>query len=126
MMKIKAALGLIILFGLSFAGAEDAARDEANWDWLGAGPIYSYGGVFNPYYTHYPTYIYTPPSYGILPVYADPFQYSSWPYADQYLGWIYPPRSWWIGAHKDLTKTLDIARTGSSIRIYSNGLWRTP
>jgi hypothetical protein len=43
MAKIRVVLFLIILLGTSFAGAEPAATSEKYWDWLGVGPIYSYG-----------------------------------------------------------------------------------
>ncbi|MCK9564647.1 MAG: hypothetical protein M0Q43_01195 [Methanothrix sp.] len=37
-----------------------------------------------------------------------------------------PTNVWWIGTHGDLPKTIAIARSGSSVRVYSNGLWKTP
>jgi hypothetical protein len=126
MAKIRVVLFLIILFGTSFASAEPAAASETYWDWLGVGPIYSYGPFFTtqPYYPYYyPAYSYTP-SYSSWPVYVDSYWYNPWPSAQPY--YYYPTNPWWIGTHGDLPKTLDIARSSSSVRVYSNGIWRTP
>jgi hypothetical protein len=137
MAKIRVVLFLIILLGTSFAGAEPAATSEKYWDWLGVGPIYSYGPfsasqTYYPYY--YPAYSYTPstPSYSSWPVYTDSYWYRPWPSAQPYYYYQpyfiskYPTNPWWIGTHGDLPKTLDIARSSSSVRVYSSGIWRTP
>jgi hypothetical protein len=133
MAKIRVVLFLLILIGTSFAGAEPAASSETYWDWLGVGPIYSYGpySTYQPYYSYHPAYSYTP-SYSTWPVYADSYWYNPWTSAQPYYYYQpyfvskYPTNPWWIASHGDLPKTLDIARSSSSVRVYSNGIWRTP
>jgi hypothetical protein len=139
MVKIATVLFLTILFGTSFAGAEQADTSETYWDWLGVGPIYSYGDFIPPYYPYYlyspyyyPAYRYTPHSYSTWPKYTDTFWYYPWSYGEPYnyyspyFAWKYPTNAWWIGTHGDLQRTLAIARSSSSVRVYSNGLWQTP
>jgi hypothetical protein len=138
MAKIAIVLFLIILFWTSFARAEEAAPAETYRDWLGVWPIYSYGNSISPYYPYYlyspyySSYSYTPPSYSTQPVYADTYWYNPQSYGEPYyyyppyFAWKYPTNAWWIGTHGDLPKTLDIARSGSSVRVYYNGLWQTP
>ena len=81
------------------------------WDWMAVYPVYSYNGLLSPNY--YPTYSYAWP--GVQPAY----------YYPTYLAWRYPTSPWWIGEHWDLGKTMQIARYGSSIRVYSPGGWQT-
>jgi hypothetical protein len=126
MIKIAALLALLILWGGSYAGATETDVSGTYWDWLGVGPIFGYGSFFSPYY---PYYTYSSPADYAPPYYSPTYSYS-WPYAQPY--YYYQPYSisshpspWWIGTHGDLPKALDIARSGSSIRIYSNGIWRT-
>jgi hypothetical protein len=133
MAKIRAVLFLLILFGTSFASAEPAATSETYWDWLGVGPIYSYGpfSTYQPYYSYHPAFSYTP-SYSTWPVYTDSYWYNPWTsaqpyyYDKPYFVRKYPTNPRWIATHEDLPKTLDIARSSSSVRVYSNGIWRTP
>ena len=111
-------LFLIVLFSATFAGADQADTSETYWDWLGLGPIYSYGpfSTYQPHYTYYyPAYWYNPGTNW------EPYYYYS-----PYFVSKYPTNAWWIGTHGDLLKALDIARSSSSVRIYSNGIWRTP
>ena len=133
MAKIRAVLFLTILLGTSFAGAQQTASSEANWDWLGVGPIYSYGGPFSAYQPYYyPAYSYPPHSYSTWPVYPYPYRYNPGTYGKPYyyyqpsFAWKYPTNAWWIGTHDDLPRALAIARSGSSVRVYSNGFWQTP
>ncbi|MDD4161656.1 MAG: hypothetical protein PHW87_04160 [Methanothrix sp.] len=134
MVKIAMALFLYILLAATFAGADGADTSKTYWDWLGVGPIYSYGPyyAYQPYYTYYyPAYSYAH-SYSTWPVYAASYWYNprtNWEpyyYYSPYFVSKYPTNVWWVGTHGDLPKTLDIARSGSSMRIYSNGIWRTP
>ncbi|VVB67885.1 Uncharacterised protein [uncultured archaeon] len=115
----EAISSIVILIAVSWicsAGAEEAHSSDLP-DWLGTGPIYSYGDYRSPYYfpSYYPYYypyyhpyydeshlIYSP-----SPAYSDPF------------------RSWWVGAHEDLPKVIDIARSSSSMRVFANGAWQT-
>lgn len=124
MAKIATVSFLIILGGIFLAGAQQADTSETNWDWLGVRPIYSYGDIIYPYY-------YVPHSYVAWPKYADTFWYYPWIYGQPYyyppyFAWKYPTNAWWIGTHEDLPKALAIARSGSSVRVYSHGLWQTP
>lgn len=100
------------------SGAADAASSAQNWDWLGVGPIYSLGSLF---WTGYPYYAYYSPSYLHPWPYVQPFYY----YPPSYIG-VYPEYPLWVGSHKDLDKTLAIARSGSSVKVYANGTWQTP
>jgi len=133
MVKIIAVLFLAILFVATFAGAQQADTTETYWDWLGSGPVYRYGDVILPYYQYYyPAYSYTPPGYPTRQTYIDTLWHYPWSYLDPnyyyqpYFFQKYPVNARWIGTHEDLQKTIAIARTGSSVRIYSNGFWRTP
>jgi len=132
MKKIIAVLFLTILFGISIADAQQADISETYHDWLGAGPIYRYGDVIPLYQYYYPAYSYAPPGYPFWQKYIDTFWRYSGSYNDPYYYYQpyfirrYPENAWWIGAHGDLPKTIAIARSGSSVRIYSNGLWQTP
>jgi len=97
-------------------------------DWLSAGPIYSMA----PYYYH--PYPYDQLS-GFAKLYAydyaSPFYFPSYyfvdpkPYYTEFWAQAYPG-VWWVGYHQDLGRTLDIARTGSSFRIYRGGVWQPP
>jgi len=111
--RFAAALVLIILCSFPSAMAEES-EDAPYWDWLGVGPIFSYGGFYNPYYAYYPYY----------PVYSPPVvQPYVWPY------FHYKPtyaQTWWVGEHRDLEKVLQRARAGSSIRVFSGGFWTAP
>lgn len=133
MPKIAIVLSLIIVFWTALASADQPAPVETYRDWLGVWPIYSYSNFFSsyPYYLYspyYPTYSYTPPSYTIRPAYIDTYEVYNEPYYyyQPYFAFKYPTNVWWIGTHEDLPKTLDIARSGSSVRVYYNGLWQTP
>ncbi|MBN1234602.1 MAG: hypothetical protein JW999_00970 [Methanotrichaceae archaeon] len=139
MTKIAMALFLIFLFITCFAGAEESINDGADRDWMGVWPIYSYGNFISPYYQYYPyytydspAYSYTPPRYSTWPKYSETFWYYPRSYAEPYyyyqpyFAWKYPTSVWWIGTHGDLPKTLDIARSSSSVRVYYNGYWQTP
>ncbi|MCX6668774.1 MAG: hypothetical protein NTV25_03080 [Methanothrix sp.] len=136
--KLEAISIIAILIAVSWicsAGAEEASS-FALPDWLGAGPIYSYGNYHFPYY--YPYYDDSPLIYSPSPAYTGPF----WNYAQPYYYsgpyWTLPyspfaadlkPRNpfkpWWVGAHRDLPRVLDIARSSSSMRVYANGAWQT-
>jgi len=115
MAKIIAVLFLTILFAVAFGGAQQADTSETYRDWLGSGPIYRYGDVILPYLPYYQYYY--PWSY------KGPYPYY---YYQPYFVQGYPASVWWIGTHEGLQKTIDIARSGSSMRIYSNGFWQTP
>lgn len=124
MAKIATVLFLIILGGISFAGAQMATTSETSGDWLGVRPIYNYDHLISPYY-------YIPQSHGTWPKYTDTFWYSPWSYGlpyyyPPYFAWTYPTNAWWVGAHEDLPRALAIARSGSSVRVYSHGFWQTP
>lgn len=96
------------------AGSEKKAEKGPAWDWLGVYPVYSYNGLLSPYYPYYyPTYSYAGP--GAQPAYYHP----------TYLVSRVPTHPWWVGAHNDLGKTMQIARFGSSIRVYTPGGWQT-
>jgi len=122
MSRIAAILALIVLFaGFIAASAQSAEGNEKKaiesspgHDWLGVGPIYSYDGLISPYYPYYyPTYSYFLP--GSQPAYYNP----------TYLVARFPAYPWWIGEHGGLGKTMQIARSGSSMRVYSGGVWQT-
>ena len=94
-------------------GSEKKQEKGPAWDWLGVYPVYSYNGLLSPYYPYYyPTYSYAGP---VRPAYYHP----------TYLVQRFPTTPWWIGEHNDLGKTMQIARFGSSIRVYSPGGWHT-
>ena len=122
MTKIAAVLALLVLWVVCFIGAaqstEGTADSGRSWDWLGVGPIYSYASMLSPNYPYYSYYL---PTYSIPWPYSQPFYY----YPPSYIV-SYPTDPWWIGTHKDLSKTIEIARSGSSMRVYSNGVWQTP
>jgi hypothetical protein len=122
MIKNAAFLALLMICTVCFVGvvqsSEDAADSGRSWDWLGVGPIYSFGSMLSP---SYPYYSYYQPTYSIPWPYAQPFYY----YPPSYI-MSYPTDPWWIGTHKDLAKTVEIARSGSSMRVYSNGVWQMP
>jgi len=121
MTRIAGILALLMLWVVCFLGAAQSSEDNIDishqWDWLGVGPIYSFGSMLS---TTYPYYSYYQPTYSIPWPYKEPFYY----YPPSYIisDSTYP---WWIGTHKDLTKTMEIARSGSSMRVYSNGIWQT-
>lgn len=100
------------------SGTAGEASAASSSDWLGVGPIYSLGSLFWP---GYPYYAYYNPSYLHPWPYVQPFYY----YPPSYIG-VYPEYPWWVGGHKDLDRTLAIARTGSSMKVYANGIWQTP
>jgi hypothetical protein len=127
---------LFILVGICSAGAADANNFNSSWDWLGT-PIYSYGGSTSPYlHTYYPFFWNAQSIYSHSPSYSDPYFNYVQPYYFNEPYWTYPyspnfrpkylDKPWWIGSHTDLPKVLNIARSGSSVRIYSNGFWQTP
>jgi hypothetical protein len=131
--ELEAISGIAILIAVSWicsAGAEEAPSFDLP-DWLGAGPIYSYGDYRSPYFYpyYYPYYrpyyddshlIYSP-----SPAYSDPFR--TLPYAR--FAADFGPRNqfrpWWVGAHEGLPKVIDIARSSSSMRVFVNGAWQT-
>jgi hypothetical protein len=133
MIKLIAIYILIILLGIGSADDEGVDNAKSNWDWLGT-PIYSYQN--NPFPYYYPLLDNSPFFYSPSPIYTSPNRnyISPYYYGEPY--WTYPYNSyfareylaypWWIGAHKDLPKVMNIARSSSSVRIYSNGLWHTP
>lgn len=100
------------------SGTADAVSVASSRDWLGVGPIYSLGSSF---WSGYPYYAYYDPSYSHPWPYAQPFYYYPPSYLSEYSA--YP---WWIGSHSGLDKTMAIARSGSSLRVYANGIWQTP
>jgi len=115
--KLEAISIVVILIAVSWicsAGAEEASS-FALPDWLGAGPIYS------------PSPVYT----GLFWNYAQPYYYSGpyWPLPYSPFAADLKPRNpfkpWWVGAHRDLPRVLDIARSSSSMRVYVNGGWQT-
>lgn len=119
MSRVAAVLIILVLCLGCYAAA---AQSESNspgkkvengpaWDWMAVYPIYSYNGLISPYY--YPAYSYA--WRGVQPAY----------YYPAYLSRRYPTSPWWIGEHWDLGKTMQIARYGSSIRVYSPGGWQT-
>ena len=137
MMKVGIICILIILLGMCSAGAAEANNVNSNWDWLGT-PIYNHGYYNYPYFHtyYYPFLDNTPPIYSPAPAYSDRFldyvpsyYYSGPPWTYTYspdFGWKYRAEPWWIGSHTDLPKVLSIARSGSSVRVYSNGFWQVP
>jgi hypothetical protein len=137
MMKVGFICMLFILLGMGSASADGAKNVSSNWDWLGT-PVYSYADYNSPYrYTYYYPFFdnnplinrhspafsdrflnYVPPNY-----YQEP--YWAFPYSSDF-GLRYLAKPWWIGSHTDLPKVLNIARSGSSVRVYSNGFWQPP
>lgn len=123
MSRITAVLIVVILCLACYAGAAQGNNPDSSekktergpaWDWLGVYPVYSYNGLLSPYYPYYyPTYSYTWPK--VQPAYFYP----------TYLVQRYSAYPWWIGAHNDLGKTMQIARFGSSIRVYTPAGWQT-
>jgi hypothetical protein len=125
---------IAMLLCMSIASCVDSTSSVPSWDWLGAGPIYSFGDYFSPYY--YPlTYPYSGSnvpvySYNPTPIYANNPVYYGEPYwtmpapGRYYVNYVlnYPS---WVGTHKDLSKVLEIAKT-SSVKVYSNGVWQSP
>jgi hypothetical protein len=98
-------------------------------DYLSVGPIYS----TTPYY-YYP-YTYDQLSgFGKFFVYdySSPYYFPSYWYATNPTPvypefWAQPyPNVWWVGSHRDLSRTLEIARTGSSFKVYQGGVWHPP
>jgi hypothetical protein len=147
--KIERIPLLVIVFGVCWLCC--AIADEAPYsdqkEWLGAGPIYSYGNYHFPYYNtyyspyysyYYPNYEGSPLVYSLSSVYAvgfwddaKPYNYNephcTLPYTNPFTADLKhrrPFEPWWVGAHKDLSKVLDIARYSSSVRIYVNGAWQ--
>jgi hypothetical protein len=120
MSRITAVL-IILIFCLGiYAGAAQGTPGNSEkkgdsgpaWDWLGVYPVYSYNGLLSPYYPYYyPTYSQTWRPASFYPTYLVQ-RYSAYP--------------WWIGPHYDLGKTMQIARSSSSVRVYSQGAWQTP
>lgn len=123
MSRISVVLIVLILCLGCYTGAaqgqtpdspEKNAEKGQSWDWLGVYPVYSYDGLLSPYYPYYyPTYSYLWPK--SQPAY----------YYPTYVVQRYRASPWWIGAHNDLGKTMQIARYGSSIRVYSPSGWQT-
>lgn len=120
MMRIAAVLALAILCAcLPGASAQSTEQNQITGtnpqiDWLGVRPIYSSNGLLSPYFPYYyPTYSYFLP--GSQPAYFYP----------TYLVGRYSAYPWWIGEHGDLGKTMQVARYGSSMRVYSSGVWST-
>jgi hypothetical protein len=122
MSRVAAVLIILILcLGCYAAAAQSVSNSPEKkpekgqaWEWMAVYPVYSYTGLLSPYYSYYyPTYSYAWP--GVQPAY----------YYPTYLAWRYPTSPWWIGEHWDLGKTMQIARYGSSIRVYSPGGWQT-
>jgi len=132
--QIAALVILVMLIWAGIAAGADSTSSAPSWDWLGGGPIYSFGDYYSPYYypfvypysgSAYPVYSYSPsPAYTNYPIYYDePYWISPAP-ASYYTNYIpiYPS---WVGTHKDLDKVMQIAKT-SSVKIYSNGAWQSP
>jgi hypothetical protein len=128
----------IILILISLAASQDSSSSVPSWDWLGTGPIYGHTSYYSPYYNTYsypnygaafPTYIYNPspvyvnPYLNYLPYYNGP--YLTFPTTGRYYTNYELSYPWWVGAHKDLSKVLEIAKT-SSMKVYSNGVWQSP
>ncbi len=122
MSRITAVLIILILcLGCYAAAAQSASHAPEKkadkgpaWDWLAVYPVYSNNVLVSPYYPYYyPTYSY------IWPRVQPAYYYPTRP-AQSYIA--YP---WWIGEHWDLGKTMQIARYGSSVRIYSPVGWQT-
>lgn len=107
------ALLLAVLFIPGTASADEESTDVPYWDWLGVGPIFSYGSFYNPSFAYYPVYA---PSQPAPQIYAGPYFYYKPTYA----------QSWWVGEHRDMEKVLQRARSGSSMRIFSGGMWMAP
>jgi hypothetical protein len=129
--KIERIPLLIIVFGVCWLCC--AIADEAPYsdqkEWLGAGPIYSYGNYHFPYYNtyyspyysyYYPNYEGAPLVYSLSSVYAvgfwddaKPYNYNEphWtlPYTNPFTADLkhrHPFEPWWVGAHKDLSQLL--------------------
>jgi len=115
--RFTAALLLIVLCSLSIAAGEES-KPAPYWDWLGVGPIFSYGSLFNPYLSYYPATLPSGPAVQPYagPAYSGPYYYYKPTYA----------QTWWVGEHKDMEKVIERARSGSSMRVFSGGFWRTP
>jgi hypothetical protein len=136
MMKLIGIYVLIIILGICSADDEVVTNTKSNGDWLGT-PIYSYGTNPFPYYYPYyyplldnspffysPSPRYTSPTWNYVSPYYYDEPYWTYPY-DSYFARKYLADPWWIGTHKDLPKVMNIARSSSSVRIYSNGVWHT-
>ena len=136
-MKVGIIYILFILLGMCSAAAVEANSVNSKWDWLGT-PIYSYADYNSPYlYTYYyPFFDNNPLINRHSPAYSDQFlnyvppyyyhePYWTVPYSPDF-GLKYLAKPWWIGSHSDLPKVLSIARSGSSVRVYSNGFWLPP
>jgi hypothetical protein len=131
-----------LLMGVSTG--EDLWDLGSSQDWLSAGPVYAHSAYrYNPYYGQpsgfadfysldYALPYYSP--YYYMPYYAAyyapdymPYWYLSYP--EPYsTGFVVKssPRPWWVGSHADLSKTMDYARTRSSLRVYRDDSWQTP
>ncbi len=148
--KIERIILLVMVLGigwLCYASADEASYSDTQ-EWLGTGPIYSYGNYHFPYYSTYsPYYSYYYPNHERYPlIYSSPSAYAvgfwddvkpyyydepHWtlPYTNLFTADLkhrHPFEPWWVGAHKDMSKVLDIARYSSSVRIYVNGAWQPP
>jgi len=135
--ELESISSIVVLIAVSWicsAAAEEAHSSDLQ-DWLGAGPIYSYGNYRLPYYPDYYPYYYYPyyhPYYDDSPlIYTPPPDYPgtfwTFPYSP-FAADLWPRnpfKPWWVGAHEDLPKVLDIARSSSSMRVYVNGAWQT-
>ncbi len=134
--ELEAISSIVILIAVSWicsAAAEEAPSSDLP-DWLGTGPIYSYGDYRSPYYytSYYPFYFpYYHPYfddshliYSPSPAYSDPFLILPYRFAADF-GPENPFKPWWVGAHEGLPKVIDIARSSSSMRVFVNGAWQT-
>ncbi len=146
--KIERIILFAMVLGIGWLCHASAGEEPHSQEWLGTGPIYGYGNFQFPYYnTYFPYYSYYYPDPGKNPpIYSSPSTYSAgfwngfkpyrydepyWtlPYTSPFISDLklrHPFEPWWVGAHRDLPKVLDIARYGSSVKVYSNGAWQPP
>lgn len=112
----------IMLLWISLAASEDPSASAPSWDWLGTGPVFSHTTYYSPYYYNYASPVYANPYLYYMPYYNWP--YLPFPSTGRYYTNYELSYPWWVGTHENLPKVLEIAKT-SSVRIYSNGAWRS-
>lgn len=130
MTELRCTFILLLLVALSILPSfgQESGNLTQPQDWLGVYPVYRLSSYYPSYDYYQPPYIppgYINPRYDYAAPYNtyDPFwRFSySWLYSDFRMS--YP---WWLGEHSGLQKTLDIARSRSSVRIYWAGSWQPP
>lgn len=130
MTKLRCTFILFLLVSLSIfpSFGQDSGNLTQPKDWLGTYPVYGFS-PYHPYYDYHQL-PYIPPGY-VNPLYdyAAPY-YSYDPYWRFAYSWLYSDfrmsYPWWVGEHRGMKKTLDIARGHSSVRIYWGGSWQPP